>query len=193
MIGARVVAEKVQWKKLSKGWTALNEFCRGTVGRKIGRKTTRWKHKRASWRWYVGAGREVYGLATLDRFLGVKTVRGAKGFIPRGKKHSTNLQERMTIVWNIKISMKLSPVSMKLTSSTILEFSRVWNSFFKEWNFWKKVHHRLRDRDRETPERERASKLLGTTVHNEPEREREREFYPVGCGPRYRATPWPYS
>ena len=44
--GVRVVAEKVLWKKLSKGWTALNEIWRETVGRKMGRKTTRGKHKR---------------------------------------------------------------------------------------------------------------------------------------------------
>jgi hypothetical protein len=44
----RVVAEKVRWKKLSKGWTTLNEIWRGPVGRKMGRKPTRGKHKRAS-------------------------------------------------------------------------------------------------------------------------------------------------
>jgi hypothetical protein len=43
-----VVAEKVLWKKLSEGWTALNEMWRGTVGRKKGRMTKRGKHKRAS-------------------------------------------------------------------------------------------------------------------------------------------------
>jgi hypothetical protein len=57
--GVRDVAEKVGWKKLFKGWTALNEIWRGTVGWKMGRKTTRGKHTRASSRWYVGAGREV--------------------------------------------------------------------------------------------------------------------------------------
>ena len=36
--GVRVVAEKVRWKKLFKGWTALNDIWRGTVGRKMGRK-----------------------------------------------------------------------------------------------------------------------------------------------------------
>jgi hypothetical protein len=46
--GVRAVAEKVLWKKLSKGWTALNEIWRGTVGRKMGRKITRGKHKRTS-------------------------------------------------------------------------------------------------------------------------------------------------
>jgi hypothetical protein len=44
----RFIAEKVLWKKLSKGWTALNEIWRGTVGRKMGRKTSLGKHKRAS-------------------------------------------------------------------------------------------------------------------------------------------------
>jgi hypothetical protein len=34
--GVRVVAEKVRWKKLSKGWTVLNEIWRETVGRKMG-------------------------------------------------------------------------------------------------------------------------------------------------------------
>jgi len=44
----RVVAEKVLWKKLSKGWTALNKIWRGTVGRKMGRMTRRGKYKRVS-------------------------------------------------------------------------------------------------------------------------------------------------
>ena len=39
--GVRDVAEKVRWKKLFKDWTALNEIWRGTVGWKMGRKTTR--------------------------------------------------------------------------------------------------------------------------------------------------------
>jgi hypothetical protein len=34
----RVEAEKVLWKKLSKGWTDLNKIWRGTVGRKMGRR-----------------------------------------------------------------------------------------------------------------------------------------------------------
>jgi hypothetical protein len=46
--GVRVVAGKVGWQKLFKGWTTLNEILRGTVGRKMGRKTTRGKHTRAS-------------------------------------------------------------------------------------------------------------------------------------------------
>ena len=46
--GLRVVAEKVLWKKLSKGWTALNKIWRGTVGRKMGRMTRRGKYKRVS-------------------------------------------------------------------------------------------------------------------------------------------------
>jgi hypothetical protein len=46
--GVRDVAEKVRWKKLFKGWTTLNEIWRGTVGRRIGRKTTRGKHTQVS-------------------------------------------------------------------------------------------------------------------------------------------------
>ena len=46
--GLRVVAEKVLWKKLSKGWTALNEIWRGTVGLKMGRKIKRGKDKQTS-------------------------------------------------------------------------------------------------------------------------------------------------
>jgi hypothetical protein len=48
MSEVRGKAEKVGWKKLFKGWTTLNEIWRGTVGRKMGRKTTRGKHTRVS-------------------------------------------------------------------------------------------------------------------------------------------------
>ena len=44
----RSCAHTLQWKKLFKGWTSLNEIWRGTVGRRIGRKTTRGKHTQVS-------------------------------------------------------------------------------------------------------------------------------------------------
>jgi hypothetical protein len=41
-------SRKITVEEVFKGWTALNEIWRGTVGRKMGRKTTRGKHTLAS-------------------------------------------------------------------------------------------------------------------------------------------------
>ena len=46
--GVRDGAGKVQWEKLFKGWTTLNEIWRGAVGWRMGRKTTRGTHTRVS-------------------------------------------------------------------------------------------------------------------------------------------------
>jgi hypothetical protein len=46
--GVRDGTGKVRWEKLFKGWTTLNDIWRGAVGQKMGRKTTRETHTRAS-------------------------------------------------------------------------------------------------------------------------------------------------
>jgi hypothetical protein len=54
-----VAVKRTRWKKLSKDWTGLNKYWWNTVRWNMNRKTASGKHKRAGWRWKVGAGREI--------------------------------------------------------------------------------------------------------------------------------------
>jgi hypothetical protein len=54
-----VAVKRTRWKKLSKDWTDLNKYWWDTVRWNMNRKAACGKHKRAGWRWKVGAGREI--------------------------------------------------------------------------------------------------------------------------------------